>query len=75
MYKAKRILTSISPEELDQYLENGWFRMKQQVFTTEFLQMGLDFFDAIWLRQDLPRFQLSKWFHKMKRNPRFKVEG
>jgi arginine-tRNA-protein transferase len=74
MYKAKRILTSISPEELDQYLENGWFRMKQQVFTTEFLQMGLDFFDAIWLRQDLPRFQLSKWFHKMKRNTRFKVE-
>ena len=74
MYKAKRILDSIKPEELDHYLENGWFRMKQHVFTTEFLQMGLDFYDAIWLRQDLHHFQLPKWFQKMKRNNRFRVE-
>ena len=74
MYKARRILNRISPEELDHYLANGWFRMKQHVFTTEFLQMGLDFYDAIWLRQDLRVFHFPKWFYKMKRNRRFTVE-
>lgn len=74
MYKAKRILESIGAEELDHYLQNGWFRMKQHVFTTEFLQMGVDFFDAIWLRHELQRFHFPKWFTKMKRHQRFRAQ-
>lgn len=74
MYKAKRVIDCIGAEELDQYLSMGWFRMKQHVFTTEFLQMGLEFYDAIWLRNDLGAFRFPKWFAKMKRNKRFRYE-
>jgi arginine-tRNA-protein transferase len=73
MYKAKRILPDISGAQLDQYLRNGWFRMNQSVFTTEFLQMELDFFDAIWLRHKLDAFEFPKWFYKLKRNKNFSV--
>lgn len=74
MYKARRIMERIAAEELDHYLEKGWFRMKQHMFTTEFLQMGSDFYDAIWLRHRLPGFRFPKWFDKMKRNPLFRAE-
>ena len=74
MYKARRIMDSIAAEELDQFLEKGWFRMKQHMFTTEFLQMGIDFYDAIWLRNKLTGFRFPKWFGKMKRNMRFRAE-
>lgn len=73
MYKAKRILPNITGEQLDHYLLNGWFRMNQSVFTTEFLQMELDFFDAIWLRHTLENFEFPKWFYKLKRNEKFQV--
>jgi len=74
MYKARRIMDSIAAEELDHYLAKGWFRMKQHMFTTEFLQMGADFYDSIWLRHDLQTFRFPKWFGKMKRNRRFRAE-
>lgn len=74
MYKAKRILESIAGDELDHYLNLGWFRMKQHIFTTEFLQMGLEFYDAIWLRHHLHDFQLPKWFTKLRKDPRFRTE-
>lgn len=74
MYKAKRILESIQGDELDHYLSAGWFRMKQHVFTTEFLQMGLEFYDAIWLRHRLTDFTMPGWFHKLQKNNRFRWE-
>ncbi|MGB4773292.1 MAG: hypothetical protein WBP58_17640 [Chitinophagaceae bacterium] len=74
MYKAKRILEHINGDELDHYLLNGWFRMKQYVFTTEFLQMGLEFYDAIWLRHRLADFQFPKWFRKLQKDNRFRAE-
>lgn len=38
------------PEELDKYLAKGWFRMRQTIFTTNFLHFHLKFYSAIWLR-------------------------
>jgi len=75
MYKALRSLSSISPEELDQYLARGWYRMDQHIFTTPFLQEeGFVFRDTIWLRHRLSAFQFPKWFRKMKKDLQFSVE-
>ena len=40
----------IKPETLDRYLEHGWFRMNQSIFTTNFLHFHNEFYSAIWLR-------------------------
>lgn len=41
------------PEELDNYLAKGWFRMRQTIFTTNFLHFKNHFYSAIWLRVGL----------------------
>ncbi|MBC7890215.1 MAG: arginyl-tRNA--protein arginylyltransferase [Ferruginibacter sp.] len=41
---------NLLPEELDKYLANGWFRMRQTIFTTNFLHFNNLFYSAIWLR-------------------------
>ncbi|MBA4056534.1 MAG: arginyl-tRNA--protein arginylyltransferase, partial [Marivirga sp.] len=38
------------PRELDAYLEQGWFRMGQTIFTTNFLNFKNEFYSALWLR-------------------------
>jgi arginine-tRNA-protein transferase len=38
------------PGKLDEYLANGWFRMRQSIFTTNFLHFNNQFYSAIWLR-------------------------
>jgi arginine-tRNA-protein transferase len=47
---------TLSGDELDAYLEMGWFRMGQTIFTTNFLNFKNQFYSAIWLRVVLPRF-------------------
>ncbi len=37
-------------QELDAYLESGWFRMGQTIFTTNFLHFNDKLYSAIWLR-------------------------
>ena len=74
MYKASRALTSIKPEELDQYLSRGWFRMDQSIFTSQFLQDDdFIFRDLVWLRHRLSAFRFPKWFRKMKKDLQFSV--
>ena len=41
---------NLLPEELDKYLASGWFRMRQTIFTTNFLHFNQQFYSAIWLR-------------------------
>lgn len=66
---------SISREELDIYLANGWFRMGQSIFTTNFLKFKDVIHSAIWLRIDLLNFETSKFQQKMlKANAKFEVE-
>jgi len=63
---------ALTPEELDAYLENGWFRMGQSIFTTNFLNFRNNFYSAIWLRIDLSKFTTDKTQQKLaKRNSRF----
>ncbi len=40
----------LSPDDLDLYLEQGWFRMGQTIFTTNFLHFKDQLYSAIWLR-------------------------
>lgn len=65
----------IYPRELDQYLERGWFRMGQTIFTTNFLNFKNEFYSAIWLRVVLNEFVGDKVQQKLyKLNSKFKSE-
>src|SRR5688572_11082836 len=55
----------LSGDELDAYLEMGWFRMGQTIFTTNFLNFKNQFYSAIWLRIVLPRFSLDNTQQKL----------
>jgi len=50
----------LKPQELDTYLANGWFRMRQTIFTTNFLQFDSLFYSAIWLRVALADYVPDK---------------
>lgn len=64
----------ITPEELDDYLHHGWFRMGQTIFTTNFLNFKNNFYSAIWLRLDLARYEADHTQEKLfKRNAHFHV--
>jgi arginine-tRNA-protein transferase len=69
-------INRINAERLDAYLESGWFRMGQTIFTCWFLFMEKGFFSAIWIRQDLKDFKFKKRLRKlMNRNGRiFRIE-
>jgi leucyl-tRNA---protein transferase len=47
---------TLLPQELDTYLEQGWFRMGQTIFTTNFLNFKNQFYSALWLRIVLQSF-------------------
>jgi len=66
---------TIQPQELDTYLANGWFRMRQTIFTTNFLQFDQQFYSAIWLRVALADYVPDKKYHTLKKlNRAFKTE-
>ena len=66
---------SLEPSELDAYLSNGWFRMGQTIFTTNFLRFQDHIYSAIWLRIDLKDFKPSKTHQKLaKLNSKFRIE-
>lgn len=49
--------TEIKGKELDTYLEKGWFRLGESIFTTSFLCFDKKFYNALWLRIDLKNFE------------------
>jgi leucyl-tRNA---protein transferase len=60
--------------ELDDYLTNGWFRMGQSIFTTNFLNFNQQFYSSIWLRIGLSGFLPDKLQGRLfKQNQGFKV--
>jgi leucyl-tRNA---protein transferase len=66
---------TLTPEELDDYLQRGWFRMGQTIFTTNFLNFKSEFYSALWLRIDLDRFSADSTQLKLfKQNARFRAE-
>lgn len=65
----------LRPQDLDTYLVNGWFRMRQTIFTTNFLQFDQQFYSAIWLRVVLADYVPDKKYHTLKKlNKAFKTE-
>lgn len=62
-------------EELDKYLANGWFRMRQTIFTTHFLHFNQRFYSAIWLRVALDNSIYDKRYRTLhKLNKGFRTE-
>ncbi len=57
--------------QLDTYLDKGWFRMGQTIFTTNFLNFKNTFYSAIWLRISLPEFENEKAHQKLHKLNRF----
>ena len=65
----------IEPEALDDLLAKGWFRMREHMFTTHFLQFNNQFYSAIWLRVNLQHAIAEKAFAALqKRNHFFRIE-
>jgi arginine-tRNA-protein transferase len=70
-----RCPVQLAPHELDAYLERGWFRMRQNIFTTNFVHFRNEYYSAIWLRVKLHEFSQDKTREKIfKRNAGFKTE-
>lgn len=66
---------SLEPQALDEYLERGWFRMGQTIFTTNWLNFRDTFYSAIWLRVELCNYSADSTQKKlMQRNSRFRTE-
>jgi arginine-tRNA-protein transferase len=74
MYGKMIFPAHLFPEELDQYLEEAWFRMGQSIFTCAFLNFNSQFYDAIWLRLLVSGIEEDKTFLKLKKiNSGFQV--
>ncbi len=66
---------TLDPAQLDAYLEQGWFRMGQTIFTTNFLSFKNHLYSAIWLRVCLPAFVTDRTREKLSRlNSGFRTE-
>jgi leucyl-tRNA---protein transferase len=64
--------TILPPAQLDDYLLGGWFRMGQNIFTTNFLNFKGNFYSAVWLRLQLYRYNGDNTHQKLSRmNSRF----
>jgi arginyl-tRNA--protein-N-Asp/Glu arginylyltransferase len=64
----------ILPEELDHLLAQGWYRMGQSLFTTDYVLFDERIYPAIWLRNDLNQYREGKTIQKLrKRNQAFQI--
>ena len=65
----------LPPAHLDNYLSIGWFRMGQNIFTTNFLNFKGQFYSAVWLRINLKTYQADSTEIKLRKfNARFSVQ-
>ncbi len=72
MFAEKHYPEILSPEELDAYLAQGWYRMGQTIFTTHFLCFGERFYSALWVRLPLRGYRFRKSLRKLIRRNRSK---
>jgi arginyl-tRNA--protein-N-Asp/Glu arginylyltransferase len=64
----------LTGEELDAFLEVGWYRMGQSIFTTHFILLEGNIHRVFWLRYDLKKMVLSKMQRRVKiRNKQFNI--
>lgn len=67
VFAEKHYPESLPLTTLDYYLEKGWYRMGQSIFTTHFLCFDETLYSAIWVRLDLDKHQYSKSQRKLLR--------
>lgn len=67
MFTDKYYPDRIAAESLDNYLEKGWYRMGQSIFTTHFLSFNRRFYSAIWIRLALKDYAFGKRARKLRR--------
>ncbi len=58
----------LSPEELDTLLAKGWFRMRENVFTTHYYIRDANLLSTVWLRSPLAEYRFSKSQRKQLRH-------
>lgn len=64
----------LNGEDLDNFLEMGWYRMGQSIFTTHFLLLGDYAYRVFWLRYNLKNLTFSKSQQRLKtKNNQFNV--
>lgn len=65
----------LASKELDVFLENGWFRMRQTIFTTNFLHFNQQYYSAIWLRVAMAAYKEDNKFKSLQKlNKAFRIE-
>lgn len=65
MISSRQQLETIAGNELDTYLEKGWYRMGQSIFTTQFLSFDAQIYTALWLRLSLENYTMRKSLRKI----------
>jgi arginine-tRNA-protein transferase len=65
MFTEKHFPKSISGPELDEYLEKGWYRMGQAIFTCHFLFFNDNLYSPIWIRLPLVNYSFRKSLRKL----------
>jgi len=67
---------SLTPEELDEYLDRGWYRMGQGVFTCGYVMFGGELYSVSWIRLALENYRFRKSLRRSIRNieQRFRIE-
>lgn len=75
MFETVEYPQALSGDELDTYLAQGWYRMGQSIFTTDYVVFEQRLYRAIWLRYVLKNYSGGKSYVKLKkRNRDFVVE-
>jgi leucyl-tRNA---protein transferase len=65
MFAEKHYPDLMLPEALDNYLDRGWYRMGQSIFTTHFLCFNRSYYSAVWVRQPLAGYRYSGSLRKI----------
>jgi arginine-tRNA-protein transferase len=64
----------LTGQELDVFLEKGWYRMGQSIFTTHFISLQERIHRVFWLRYNLNSLVLGRTHHRLiKKNKQFKT--
>lgn len=58
----------LTPKQLDELLEKGWFRMHESVFTTHYYMREGKLLSTVWLRSPLKEYRFSKGQRKRLRS-------
>src|SRR6187551_3186440 len=74
MFAQAQTPEQLTPQELDAYLEQGWFRMGSRIFTTNFVHFKDQIYSTVWLRILLHEYAPDNTQIKLfKRNASFRT--